>query len=68
MRLIRSKEQKDNLAKYCWDLSKITLAALGIAPLAKPETAEVHSILLGLFAGVIFAVLGYIIDGMEVKS
>ena len=68
MRLIRTKEQKDNLAKTCWDLFKITITALVIAPLAKPETTETHSILLGLFSGVIFAVLGYIFDGMEVKS
>lgn len=68
MRLIRTKEQKDNLAKYCWDLSKITIAALGIAPLAKLETAEAHSLLLGLFARIIFAVFGYIFDGMEVQS
>jgi hypothetical protein len=68
VRVLRTKEQKDNLAKTCWDLFKITLTALVIAPLAKPEAAETHSILLGLFAGVVFAVLGYIFDGMEVKS
>lgn len=68
MRWIRTKEQKDNLAKYCWDLSKISIAALGIAPLAKPETIDVYATLLGLLAGVIFAIFGYIFDGMEVKS
>ena len=30
MRWIRTKEQKDNLAKYCWDLSKMAIAALGL--------------------------------------
>jgi hypothetical protein len=46
MRWIRTKEQKDNLAKYCWDTSKIAVAALGIAPLAKPETVDVRAILM----------------------
>ena len=68
MRVIRTKEQKDNLAKYCWDLSKIAIAALGIAPLAKPETVDLHAVMLGLAAGMIFAVFGYMLDGMEVRS
>jgi hypothetical protein len=66
--VLRTKEQKDNLAKTCWDLFKIIITALVIAPLAKPDTVEIHSTLLGLFAGIVFAVLGYIFDGMEVKS
>jgi hypothetical protein len=68
VRFIRTKEQKDNLAKYCWDLSKIAIAALGIAPLAKPETVELSSVMLGLISGVIFAAFGYILDGMEVRT
>lgn len=68
MRWIRTKEQKDNLAKYCWDFSKIVLAALSIAPLAKPETVDLRGVVFGLTSGVIFAVFGYILDGKEVKS
>ena len=67
VRLIRTKEQKDNLAKYCWDLSKITIAALGIAPLAKPETVDLRTVILGFSVGVLFVVFGYILDGMEVQ-
>src|SRR5437762_8733724 len=32
MRWIRIREQKDNLAKYCWDISKLAIAALGLVP------------------------------------
>ena len=67
MRWIRTKEQKDNLAKACWDLFKITITALVIAPLARPETVDFHAIVLGLFIGMLFAVLGYILDGKEIK-
>jgi hypothetical protein len=68
VRWIRTKEQKDDLAKYCWDLSKIAVAALGLAPLAKPETMDFRVAVLGFFIGILLAVFGYIIDGMEVKS
>lgn len=67
MQIIRTKEQKDNLAKYCWDLSKITIAALVVAPLAKPETVDSRAVILGVFVGMLFAVIGYILDGMEVQ-
>lgn len=68
MRIIRTKQQKDNLAKYCWDLSKIAIAALGIAPLAKPETVDLRIAASGFLVGILFAVFGYILDGMEVQS
>ncbi len=66
MRIIRTKDQKDNLAKYCWDFSKIAIAALGLAPLARPETVDARTLSLGLTIGVLFAIFGYILDGMEV--
>lgn len=67
MRWIRTKEQKDNRAKYCWDISKIAVAALGIAPLTKPETIDFRVIAYGLFIGVLFGLFGYILDGKEVQ-
>jgi hypothetical protein len=48
VRFLRTKEQKDNLAKSCWDLFKITIAALVIAPCTKPETVDFRSLVLGL--------------------
>ncbi len=68
VRILRTKEQKDNLAKYCWDLSKIAIAVLGITPLTKPETVDLRVAAFGFFIGVLFAVFGYILDGTEVKS
>lgn len=67
MRIIHTKDQKENLAKYCWDLSKIAIAALGIAPLAKPETVDLRVAVVGFFIGVLFALFGCILDGMEVQ-
>jgi hypothetical protein len=67
VRIIRTKEQKDNLAKYCWDFSKIMITALAIAPFAKPETIDLRTVTIGLIVGVFFALFGYILDGMEVQ-
>ena len=67
MRIIHTKDQKDNLAKYCWDFSKIMITVLAIAPLAKPETIDFRTVTIGLIVGVLFALFGYILDGMEVQ-
>ena len=67
VRIIRTKEQKDNLAKYCWDFSKIMVTALAIAPLAKPETIDLRTVVIGSIIGVLFALFGYMLDGMEVQ-
>jgi hypothetical protein len=68
MRIIRTDKQKDNLAKYWWDLSKIAVAALGIAPFAKPEAVDLRVVGLGLLSGILSALFGYLLDGMEIKS
>lgn len=68
MQIIRTEKQKDNLAKFFWDDAKIALAALIIGPLTRPETAGSWVIILGILATLAFALLGYLFDGMEVKS
>jgi len=68
MQILRTEKQKDNLAKFFWDDAKIALAALIVGPVARPETAEAWVIVLGILATLAFALLGYLFDGMEVKS
>ena len=68
MYLIRTDKQKDNLAKYAWDLSKIAVAALGIAPFARSEPVDWEVVVVGLMAGVVLALWGYLLDGMEIKK
>lgn len=68
MRWIRTKEQKDNLAKYCWDISKLAIVALGLVPLAKPETMDIYVAVFGLVMGILFAMFGYTLDGKEIRS
>jgi hypothetical protein len=67
MRIIRTDKQKDNLAKYAWDLSKIAVTALAIAPFAKPEAVDLRVVGVGLLSGILLILFGYLLDGMEIK-
>ena len=40
MRIIRTEKQKDNFAKYLYDISKISFAVAVIGPIAKPEVTD----------------------------
>jgi hypothetical protein len=68
VRIVRTEKQKDNLAKYAWDLSKIMVTALAIAPFAKPEAVDARVVGVGGLAGILLALIGYLLDGMEIKS
>jgi hypothetical protein len=67
VRVIRDEKQKDNLAKFCWDMAKIALGALVIAPIAKPEGVVASLVIAGVIATGAFGVVAYIIDGREVQ-
>jgi len=41
MRIIRTEKQKDNFAKYLYDISKIIIAVMVIGPIAKPESFNI---------------------------
>lgn len=63
-----NEKQKDNLAKFAYDLAKITIGITVITPLAKPEVFNFISSLLGLLAGISIAIFGYFLDAAEVKN
>ena len=68
MDFIRKDKQKDNLAKFCWDMAKITLGAMVIAPIAKPEPLAAWVLAAGVAATGAFGVLAYLLDGMEIAK
>ena len=54
-------KHRDSLAKYCYDLSKVTIAIMVLNPLVtKPFSAS--DLALGLFAGLAFLVLAILIE------
>jgi len=58
------KTQLKNLAKFFWDLSKITYAPLVLTPLLKIELYNEILLLSGSALVFLLALVGYILDGM----
>jgi len=67
MRIIRAEKQKDNPAKFFRDMAKVALALLVIGPFAKPESISPVGLVFATGIGVVLALWGYILDGMEVQ-
>ncbi len=68
MPFIKTEKQKDNLAKFSYDVAKIILAILVIGPLAKPEGFKIFIFAAGYFVALLFFVLGFLLDAKEVKQ
>ncbi len=67
MQLIKTEKQKDNLAKFSYDLAKIILTINVISPLAQPETFHLLLFIGGFIVAMLF-ILGYMLDAKEVKE
>jgi len=67
MPLIKTEKQKDNLAKFSYDIAKIILAVTVVGPIAKPETFHFALFTGGFMVTVIFFVCGYMLDANEVR-
>jgi len=68
MKIIRTEKQRENLAKYFWDMSKVAFAVLVAGPFAKPESFSSAGLLIGIAIGFLLALWGYLHDGMEVSN
>lgn len=65
MKPVRTEKQKENLAKFFWDIAKVEFALFVIGPWAKPESISSIALAAGVMIGVALALLGYIIDGRD---
>jgi hypothetical protein len=68
MRIIRTEKQKDNLAKFFWDMSKVAFTLLVIGPFATPGGVSSGGLLIGIVIGFLLSLWGYLLDGMEVSK
>ena len=66
MSLIKTKEQKDNLAKFAYDIAKIVFAIIVIGPFVKPESFSLFVFILGAIWTIIFLLIGNLLDGKGV--
>ncbi len=68
MRIIRTEKQKDNFAKYLYDISKISFAVAVIGPIAKPEVTDKFTFFIGIFATIIFFIFATYLDSKKSKE
>jgi len=66
MKIIRTEKQKDNLAKFFWDMSKVAFTLLVGGPFARPESFSATGLLVGVAIGFVLAWWGHFLDGREV--
>ena len=67
MRIIRTEKQKDNFAKYLYDISKIIFAVAVISPIAKPESTDKYTLLIGVAFTILLFTFATIIDSIKFK-
>jgi hypothetical protein len=67
MRIIRTEKQKDNLAKFFWDMAKVILTLVFVTPLAQTGGLNFRQGAVGLSATFLLGLAGWLIDGQEVQ-
>ncbi len=65
MGIFKNDKQRENVAKYCYDVLKLLAVTVGVTPFIKGE--RIFDCILGVVAAIIFFVLGYTIDWKEYK-
>ena len=60
-----NEKQKDNLAKFAYDLARIIAGVAVITPLVQSGKGSILNTVLGLIAVLIFIWIGYAIDSKE---
>jgi hypothetical protein len=65
MEIFKNANQKNNVAKYCFDVSKVLLAIIVIAPLVREEASHFYLTIGGVFLALMFFLIGYLIDSKE---
>lgn len=68
MPFIKSEKQKDNLARFSYDVAKIILAIIVIGPFVKIEGFNLYRVIGGFVVATLFFVFGFLLDAKEVKE
>jgi len=67
IRFAVNPKQRENLAKYSYDISKIVVALLVLGPLTRPEQVTVAGSLWSVVGAIAFLLLGLALDYKEKK-
>ena len=68
MRILQTEKQRENLAKFFWDMAKVAFTFFVIAPFAQPQTYGLVRAIAGVVAGFTLMVIGYILDSRKVTE
>lgn len=68
MRLVRTEKQKDNAAKFVWDMAKVAMTLFVIGPFANSERVGVPRLVVGLGLALVLVGAAYMIDGKNVRQ
>ncbi|GAB61277.1 MAG: hypothetical protein DWB56_13950 [Candidatus Jettenia sp.] len=63
-----NEKQKNNLAKFFYDIAKIDFAALVVAQLANPSHLKYWILIVGIIATIVPLFVGFILDKEENKK
>ena len=66
MKIIQTDKQKDSLAKFFWDMSKVAFTLLVVSRLVAAEGFSLPGLVAGIAVGFVLALLGHFLDGREV--
>ena len=67
MRIVRTDKQKDNLAKFFWDMAKVVLTLVLVTPLVQTGELTFLQSAVGLAATFLLGLAGWLIDGQEIR-
>ena len=65
---IITEKQKDNVAKFLYDIAKITLATLVLSPFTNKEPMVIWVLIVGILVTFISFVLAFNLDKKEVSQ
>ncbi len=64
---IVTEKQKDNVAKFLYDIAKIALATMVLAPITHKDPMGLWTLTSGICATIIFFLLAFNLDKKEIK-
>ena len=65
LELIKTKKQRDNWAKYSYDMSKIVFLVAVFTPIVKHELFNIYLFSCGLLVGIMLFIFGSLLDRKE---
>lgn len=66
--MLETEKQKNNLAKFLYDIAKIDFAAFVVARISKFTEFTILDFIIGILATIIPIIVALILDGKEMKQ